>query len=170
MATILSYVRPLFCFTCFIIASCILGIVDPTDMYSQRQHSVLRTIRDESADYLMSSSYKSAGACGTTQLVPPSLHYSSPKSSLPSRNTLCHRNQLMLRILRMVHSSHGCPPNPQYGLHYIQGRVFYRSYTSSEVSITLVRYHLLLVLNLNWSLSELPIGQRGDRELPKASS
>lgn len=54
MATILSYVRPLFCFTCFIIASCILGIVDPTDMYSQRQHSVLRTIRDESADYLMS--------------------------------------------------------------------------------------------------------------------
>ena len=54
MATILSYVRPLFCFTCFIIASCILGIVDPIDMYSQRQHSVLRTIRDESADYLMS--------------------------------------------------------------------------------------------------------------------
>ena len=54
MATILSYVRPLFCFTCFIIASCILGIVDPTDMYSQRQHSVLSTIRDESADYLMS--------------------------------------------------------------------------------------------------------------------
>ena len=54
MATIISYIRPLFCFACFIIASCILGIVDPTDMYSQRQHSVLSTIRDESADYLMS--------------------------------------------------------------------------------------------------------------------
>ena len=54
MATIISYVRPLFCLACFIFASCILGMVDPTDMYSQRQHSVLRTIRDESSDYLMS--------------------------------------------------------------------------------------------------------------------
>lgn len=53
MATIISYVRPLFCLACFIFASCILGMVDPTDMYSQRQHSVLRTIRDESSDYLM---------------------------------------------------------------------------------------------------------------------
>lgn len=93
MATILSYVRPLFCFTCFIIASCILGIVDPTDMYSQRQHSVLRTIRDESADYLMSyllqecrrMRYNPAGTSIVT-LQLPEIFASIPEYSMSSQS------------------------------------------------------------------------------------